>query len=105
MKTTVKELGKARTRKAAAELLEVRAQLKQLKELEKLLKADIKSGMIDMGYDINENISFVIDGLTVSISHTTSTGIDTEALKKNDWYEALKAEFPKVTNKETIRVK
>lgn len=105
MKTSIKELGRVRVEKAAAELLEVRAQLKQLKELEKLLKADIKSGLADMGYDINEDVSAVIDGLTVSISHTTSTGIDTEALKKSNWYEDLRAEFPKVTNKETIRIK
>ena len=105
MKTTVKELGRVRVEKAAAELLEVRAALKALKEREKLLKADIKSGFEDMGYDTSQNISGVYGGLTVSISHTASIGIDTEALKKNDWYEALKAEFPKVTNKETIRIK
>ena len=105
MKTSVKELAEIRIKKSARVLMGVRAELKALKEREKLLKSEIKTSLEELGYNTNENVSATDGPITVTISHQMSTSIDMESLKKNDWYESLRAEYPKVTKKEVIKVK
>ena len=105
MKTSVKELAEIRIKKSARDLMSVRAELKALKEREKLLKSEIKTSLEELGYDTNENVSAAYGSITITISHQMSTSIDMEALKKNDWYESFRAEYPKVTRKEVIKVK
>ena len=93
--------------------IEVRAaEYKALKEekkaIEKRLEAlqdEILSGLARNGVDLKNDVKQEFGRYTVSYKHVYSVGIDTNALKTNDWYEDLKAAYPKHTHSKRFTIK